>query len=117
MLRNYNIAVRQVRLETFVHLDTPRALLESLILVLAVLHGRSMLPPSDEAELLLLVQAVVDGDFVCSGGSNELLQMRDGICFFETLSYHAIDFAFRVQEVVVWVDDDDGGVGRCGRHV
>lgn len=73
-----------------------------------------MIPARDEARSLLLVKAVVDGDFMGACCGHELFQMGDGVRFRNAGGEEAVEFPVWVQEVVVRVDDEDGGVsGHC----
>lgn len=38
--------------------------------------------------------------------------MRDSICFFKAVREHTIELSFWVEEIIVWIDDDDSCVGR-----
>ena len=112
MLRNNNIAILQARLKTFVDLNSPASLLKCHILLLAYLQRSGMIPSCDEARLALLMETVVDRDFVQAGGSDELFQVCDSICLFEAVREHTIELSFWVEEIIVWIDDDDCCVRR-----
>jgi len=49
---------------------------------------------------------------VFAGCGNEFLEVGDGVLFFEGVGEEGIEFAGWVEEVIVWVYNDDCGVGR-----
>ena|SRR6187402_2949453 len=113
MLRNNHIPIIHIRLQPLINLNTPRPLLKRLVLLLPLLHSCGVVPPSKKARLHLLMQTVVDGDFVGAGRGYQFLQVGDGVCVLDAVGEEAIELAFWVEEVVVGVDYDDGGVGWC----
>lgn len=46
------------------------------------------------------------------GGGDEFFQVGNGVCFLDTVGKEAIELSFWVEEVVVWVYDDDCCVRR-----
>ena len=112
MLRNDYIAILQARLKALVDFNSPTSFLERYVVFLAYLQWCSVVPTGQEAGFALLMETIVNRDFVQASGSHEFLQVGDGIRFFETVGEQAIKLSLRVEEVVVWVDDDDCCVGR-----
>lgn len=110
MLRNNHIPIINLRLQTFIDLDTPSALCKSGALGLVFLQMGGVLPAAEEARLELLVEAVVDGDVVGARGIDKFFQVHEGILLGERLGDEAIELALGVEEVVVGIGDDDGGV-------
>ena len=66
-----------------------------------------MIPSRNEPRLHLLVKTIVDRDLVGTSCGHQLLQMFDGVGFFETVGEEAIELAFGMEEVVVRIDDDN----------
>lgn len=67
-----------------------------------------MRPTLVEAWLPLLMQAVVDWDVVLAGCGDDLVQVGDGVMFFEGLFKQIVQLAVLVEEVVVEVYEDNG---------
>lgn len=72
MLADNHIPILQARLKAFIDLNPPATFLKRYILFLAFLEWSGVVPSSEEAGFALLVQAVVNGDFVEAGGGHEL---------------------------------------------
>lgn len=110
MLTHNYIPILQTRLETLIDIYAPTPFLESMARTLTLLHCGSVVPSRDEAGLVLLVQTVVDWDFVCARRGHEFLEMRYGVCFGHAGGEQGVEFAFGVKEVIVRINEDDSCV-------
>lgn len=73
-----------------------------------------MQPAVIVADLVLMMQTIVDGKLVGSRGCNNLLDVCDGVRLCQALGDKLIELALRVEEVVIRIDEDHGGVAE--RH-
>jgi hypothetical protein len=85
MLRNDYIAILQARLKTLVDFNSPTSFLERYVVFLAYLQWCSVVPTGQEAGFALLMETIVNRDFVQASGSHEFLQVGDGIRWRKSL--------------------------------
>ena len=116
VLADDDVAVaRDIGREPVEDLRAPAALGEGVRLVLRLVHVRHVRPALVETRAPLLVQAVVDGDPVRARRRDDLAQVRDRVVFVQRRGEERVQLAVCVEEVVVGVDEDDGGGGVGGR--
>lgn len=58
----------------------------------------------------LLMQTVEDWDLLVASNVQKFVQVRDGVGLLKTVSDHVVGLAILMQEVVVWIDQDDRDV-------
>jgi hypothetical protein len=114
VLANHHIAILRLRLQPLEELGAPAAFLEDVAVGLRLVDLGHVLPPVVVAGLVLLVHAIVDGNVVGARGVEELLDVGDGVFFFEGVGEEAVELALWVQEVVVGVCYYDRGVAAGG---
>ena len=80
MLGHDDVSVLRVRFQTLVYLCAPRAFLKRC----RALDGNEgpvhKLPIGERMSVLLLVEAIEDGDLVLAGSCYKLFQVLDGSC-------------------------------------
>jgi hypothetical protein len=114
VLADHDVVVGDGGLETRVELLAEGVGLEGAAgqsVGLAVGH---VLPAGEGVAVDRLVHAVVDWDVVLSGGGDEFLDVGEGVVCFHAVGHLSVEFAIWVEELVVGVDEEDGGgVGHC----
>lgn len=109
MLRNNHIPILHLGLQALKNLNSPTTLLKRLTLTLRLLRLSRMIPSHDKTIIDLLMKSVIDGDFVFSCEENKFLDVGESVGFLHGGSDAGVELPGWVEEVVVWVDEDNGG--------
>jgi hypothetical protein len=105
MLRNKHIIIPlNIGLQALENLHAPTALLKDMGHTLSLQTGCGVLPAGQETRLVLLMQTVVDRDFMSASGIDEGSQMNEGVARGERVGDQRVYLSGRVEEVIVGVD-------------
>lgn len=115
VLGHNHVTIAQLRLQALVKLCTPAPLFEHPPFLQFQMALGQKLPPIVVSSVVLLMQSVEYRQLCATSGIYKLLKMHDGVRVFETRGQCAIQFTIRVEKVIVWVYEDDGGI-QWNRH-
>lgn len=110
MLTHNDIGVVKIRRHALKILDRKRAGSEDLVVTSPLLGVGHQLPVLEAVVVCLLMCAIEHWDAVRTGMFGYCFHVGDRICLFQTVAESGIQFAFRMKELIVRINEDDGGL-------